>query len=124
MWDFLFYMEKMRPAFLAAVAQNPGFKRILLLGICKDSLVALYLAGELKRVRSDLAVGVLGCFSGGDNSTPEARIGLFCPEYTEEQERKLARPCSGDWNVMKLLVFGRSAPSLYVTILAKKLPLF
>lgn len=77
MWDMLLHMEDMCRDALAALERRPLVKRILLVGLCKDSLGALHIAQELKRRNPALEIGVLGCPWPQDSSTLESRSGSF-----------------------------------------------
>lgn len=92
-WDMLLHMEDMCRDALAAVERRPIVKRILLMGICKDSLAALYIAQALKRKNPDLVMGVLGCPWPGDSRTQETRSGLFWPKpYSDYYSQGLFDP--------------------------------
>lgn len=92
-WDMLLHMEDMCRDALAAVERRPIVKRILLIGICKDSLAALYIAQALKRKNPCLDIGVLGCPWPGDSSTQETRSGLFWPKpYSDYYSQGLFDP--------------------------------
>lgn len=87
-WDILARMEQAKRDMLRALEDRPEVKRVLVTGICKDSLPALYLAMEIRRFFPSMRAGVLGCPWTGNSSEPELRTGLFWPQEMVECYRK------------------------------------
>lgn len=87
-WDMLTLMERMRGDVLASLSRKPFIRRILVTGLCKNSLTALHLALEIKRHFLHIETGVLGCPWTDDLHSPQQRSGLHwlqahLPQYQE-----------------------------------------
>lgn len=60
-WDGLLLLERMYLDVESGIRKMPRLRSILLLGICKDALLALVLAQRLKKNFPHLHIGVWGC---------------------------------------------------------------
>lgn len=79
-WDMLALMERMKDDVLASLSRKPFIRRILVTGLCKNSLAALHLAMEIKRHFPQIETGVLGCPWTADLRSPQQRSGLHWPQ--------------------------------------------
>lgn len=78
-WDIFLHLDRIQSDVHNFLLKTPSARRILLVGLCKDSLGALSLAQMIKTRHPSIQVGVLGCPWMGNITTPESRRGTFWP---------------------------------------------
>lgn len=73
-WDSLRLMERMRDDVLASLSRKPFIRRILVMGLCKNSQAALHLALEIKKHFPQIETGVLECPWMDDLRSPQTHV--------------------------------------------------
>lgn len=74
-WDMLLHFQEMYQDVSERIQQMPCLKSVLLAGLCKDCLAAVYLALRLSKKFPELSFGVWGCPWVANRKTAELRKG-------------------------------------------------
>ncbi|WP_418383802.1 hypothetical protein [Akkermansia sp.] len=74
-WDMLLHFQEMYQDVSERIRQMPCLKSVLLAGLCKDCLAAVYLAFRLSKKFPELSFGVWGCPWVANRKTADLRKG-------------------------------------------------
>lgn len=83
-WDMLLHFQEMYQDVSERIGQMPRLKSVLLAGLCKDCLAAVYLAFRLSQKFPELSFGVWGCPWVGNRKTADLRKGSLWPRENIE----------------------------------------